>query len=68
MEIREQTDWEAEADMRTLSEAEKIKNDPGRVARAKQYARRKSVEYAKLAGETGDDVAEIARKGYRKLS
>lgn len=47
--------WQAECDMRTLKEAEQIKNDQGRVAAAKKYA----ADQAKV-------MQDFAKKGPKK--
>jgi hypothetical protein len=48
-------DWQAESDLRTLIDAEKIEADPKRYARAKALAKRRMMEVAKVASEGGSD-------------
>lgn len=44
--VAEEKDWRAEDDMRTLMNAEEIKNDPKRLAAAKAAAKKKLIELA----------------------
>lgn len=50
--IKEDEKWRVESDMRTLMEAEVIKKDAKRYAKARELAREKIVEIASVA--TGD--------------
>jgi hypothetical protein len=59
-------DYEARYDMETMQKAEQIKNDPKRIARAKDYAARTAAELAKFAGGDEAKAAEQSlMKGYR---
>lgn len=60
-------DWEIESDMRTLSEAEKIKADAGRMSRVRSFAARKAAEMSKIAGQGDNGAADMVAKGYRKV-
>ena len=42
-------DFEAEQDLRVLTESERIKRDTSRMGRAKRFAQRKSEEFDRLA-------------------
>jgi hypothetical protein len=44
-------DWRCEADLHALMEAEKIKADPKRYARAQALAKKKMMEVAKVASD-----------------
>jgi pyocin large subunit-like protein len=44
-------DWRAESDLRTLMEAEQIKNDAKRLAKAQALAKKKMMEVAKVASD-----------------
>lgn len=48
---KEEERWQAESDMRTLIEAEKIKADPKRLAAAQKCAKDKMMEVAAVAVE-----------------
>jgi hypothetical protein len=48
-------DWQAESDLRTLIECEKIEADPKRYAKAKELAKKRMLEVAKVAAESGSD-------------
>jgi hypothetical protein len=50
---KEEERWAAEADMRTLAEADKIRSDPKRLKRAQECAKQKLMEIAAVAGATG---------------
>lgn len=47
---KDMQDWQAESDCNTLIEAEKIKADPQRLARAQTYAQKKLQSTAKVIG------------------
>lgn len=47
--IRPDEEWRAECDCNTLMEAEKIKADPKRLAKAQAYAKKRMMEVAKVA-------------------
>lgn len=49
--VRPDEEWRAEADLNTLIEAEKIKADPKRYAKAQALAKRKMLDVAKVASE-----------------
>src|SRR3546814_140682 len=51
MPIKEEERWRVENDMRTLIDAQVIKNDPKRLAKAQTMAKQKMVEVAKVAAE-----------------
>jgi pyocin large subunit-like protein len=44
-------DWRTESDLRTLMEAEQIKADPKRLAKAQAMAKKKMMEVAKVASD-----------------
>ena len=48
---RAEDDWQAESDMRTLMEAEKIKADPKRFEKAQKLAKARLLEVAAVASE-----------------
>jgi len=43
-------DWKVESDLRSLLEAEQIRRDPKRMAKAQALAKKKMVEVAAVAG------------------
>ena len=45
-------DWQTESDLRTLTEAEEIKKDKKRLAKAKELAKKKLMDMAAVAGKT----------------
>lgn len=45
-------EWRVEHDLQTLMEAEKIKADPKRLAKAQALAKRKMMDVAKVAADT----------------
>ena len=45
--------WQAEDDVRTLTRAEEIKNDRGRLSRAQAMAKKQAAEAAKVANSLG---------------
>lgn len=47
-------DWQADADLRTLLEAEEIRENPKRLAAAKAAAKEKLVDMAKVATIHGE--------------
>lgn len=53
-------DFEAEQDLRVLTEAERIKRDTGRVARARSFAERQSEEFKRL----GESLPKAKTKGF----
>lgn len=53
--IKPDEEWRAEADLHTLIEAEKIKADPKRYAKAQAIAKKKMMEVAKVASEGNDE-------------
>lgn len=55
IEIKPDEEWRAEADLHTLMEAEKIKADPKRYAKAQAIAKKKMMEVAKVASEGKDE-------------
>lgn len=46
-------EWRTEQDVRTLMEAEEIKEDPKRLAAAKACAKEKLLDMAKISATTG---------------
>lgn len=52
--VAAETDWRAESDLSTLIEAEKIKKDPKRYAKAKELAKSKLIDVAAVASESND--------------
>ncbi len=48
---KEEDEWRVESDMRTLMEAEEIRRDPKRLAKATAKAKEKLVEIAAVAGD-----------------
>ena len=53
--VKMEDDWQTESDLRTLMEAEKIEKDPKRFAKAKALAKKKLLEVAAIASESGSD-------------
>ena len=49
--VKPDEEWRAEADLHTLLEAEKIKADPKRYAKAQAIAKKKMMEVAKVASD-----------------
>jgi len=49
---KEEEEWRVESDMRTLMEAEEIRRDPKRLAKATAKAQEKLLEIAAVAGES----------------
>ena len=49
-----ETDWRTESDLSTLMEAEKIENDPKRLAAAQKLAKSKLLPLAAIASEGKD--------------
>lgn len=52
--VAAESDWRAESDLSTLIEAEKIKKDPKRYAKAKELAKSKLIDVAAVASESND--------------
>ena len=52
--IKPDEEWRAESDLHTLMEAEKIKADPKRYAKAQALAKKKMMEAAAIASEGQD--------------
>ncbi len=52
--LKDDEKWRVESDMRTLMEAESIKNDPKRYAKVQAMAKQKMMEVAKIASDTDD--------------
>lgn len=49
-------DWQVESDLRTLMECEKIEKDPKRMAKVRALAKKKLMEVASIAAESGKDA------------
>lgn len=49
--IKADEEWRVESDLRTLMEAEQIKADPKRLAKAQAMAKKKMMEVAKVASD-----------------
>lgn len=49
--VKSEDDWRAESDLHTLMEAEKIKKDPKRLAKAQALAKQKMMDVAAVASE-----------------
>lgn len=49
--IKPDEEWQVEADLRCLLEAEKIEADPKRMAKVRALAQKKMMEVAKVASE-----------------
>ena len=47
-------DWKVESDLHSLMEAEQIRRDPKRLAKAQALAKKKMVEAASVAGGAAD--------------
>jgi len=47
-------DWQAESDLRTLMECEKIENDPKRLAKVQALAKKRMMDMASIASEGKD--------------
>lgn len=50
-----QDDWEAEADLRTMLECEKIERDPRRMAAMQKLAKARLLDLASIASESTND-------------
>ena len=50
--MKEEREWQARCDMRSLIEAEKIRKDPKRMAAVRKIAQKELAEVAMLAQET----------------
>lgn len=50
-------DWQVESDLRTLMECEKIEKDPKRMAKVRALAKKKLMEVAAIASESGKDAS-----------
>lgn len=50
-------DWQVESDLRTLMECEKIEKDPKRMAKVRALAKKKLMEVAAIAAESGTDAS-----------
>ena len=48
-------DWQVESDLRTIIDAEKIKRDPKRYQKVQQLAKKRMLEVAEVAAESGED-------------
>jgi len=56
VKIAEDEEWRVESDLRTLMDAEKIRRDPKRLAKAKALAKARMLEAAAVASaESTDD-------------
>lgn len=53
--VKSEDDWRAESDLHTLMEAEKIKRDPKRLAKAQALAKKKMMDVAAVAAEADED-------------
>jgi hypothetical protein len=51
---KHEDDWRGESDLRTLMEAEQIKKDPKRLAKAQALAKQKMMDVAKVASADKD--------------
>lgn len=51
----EDAEWQAECDLRSLMEAEKIEKDPKRMKAAQELAKKKMLEVAAIASEGKDE-------------
>ena len=49
------SDWQVESDLRTIIDAEKIKRDPKRYQKVQQLAKKRMLEVAEVAAESGED-------------
>lgn len=52
--VKEQDDWQAESDLRTLMESEAIEKDPKRLAKAQALAKKKLLDLASVASESAE--------------
>jgi len=48
-------DWQTQRDLETLMEAERIEKDPKRLAKAKQLAKQRMMDAARIASEGKDE-------------
>ena len=55
MKIAEDDEWRVESDLRTLMDAEKIRRDPKRLAKAQALAKTRMLEAASVASEEPED-------------
>lgn len=51
--VKSEDEWITENDLQTLTRAREIRNDPKRMARVKELAKKRISEIASLAGEEG---------------
>lgn len=52
--VKAEDDWQAESDLRTMLECEKIEKDPKRLAKVQALAKAKCLECASIAAEGAD--------------
>ncbi len=55
LKITGEEDWRADSDLRTLMDAEKIRRDPKRLAKAKALAKARMLEAAAVASSEPED-------------
>jgi len=55
IKVTEDEEWRVESDLRTLIDAEKIRRDPKRLAKAKAMAKSRMMEAAAVASAECDD-------------
>ena len=55
VKIAEDEEWRVESDLRTLMDAEKIRRDPKRLAKAKALAKERVLEAASVASAEPED-------------
>lgn len=60
-------DWEASCDMDTLIRAKQITDDPKRVGRAQDFAKRRAREAGEAVEALDGKDGDVLSKGYRKL-
>lgn len=55
---KQEAEWRAESDLRTLQECRKIEKDPARLKAAQEYARKKLADAKEAIGEIEEELAE----------
>lgn len=53
--VKLEDDWQAENDLRTMIECEKIEADPKRLKKVQELAKKQMLTFAKVASEGSDD-------------
>ena len=62
----DEDDWRAQRDVEILADAEKIKSDPARLAKAQDKAREQMQAASRVAGASPEEV-DTLRRGFTKV-